>query len=50
MFDEGKLYIDKRVNNPFEHKTFPVHDDNNPVIFLEIVPGSGPARRINIEL
>lgn len=50
MFDEGKLQVDKRCNNPFEQKTFPVHDDNNPVIFFEIVAGNGPMRRVNIEL
>lgn len=50
MFEQGKLYLDKRAIDPHEKKTFPVHDDNNPVVFFEIVAGNGPSRRINIEL
>lgn len=50
MFDQGKLYLDKRAIDVFEKKTFPAHDDNNPVVFFEIIPGTGPSRRINIEL
>jgi len=50
MFDQGKLYLDKRSINPHEKKTFPAHNDNNPVVFFEVIPGIGPCRRINIEL
>lgn len=50
MFDQGKLYLDKRSIDVFEKKSFPAHVDTNPVVFFEVIPGVGPARRINIEL